>query len=131
MGRQAPPGLTFDAGALLAFEAGDRKVLVLVQRAKDHGRSIVVPAGALAQAWRGEGPRQARLAMLLSSRCVAVQDLTRERAKVVGQLCARAGTSDIVDASVVVAAWTNGRLVVTSDPDDLRRLDPGLTIVAV
>jgi hypothetical protein len=131
MGRPDPPGLTFDSGALLAFEARDRRVDVLVQRAKDLGRSIVIPAGVLAQAWRGRGPRQARLAALLNGSKVTVQDLTRNRAKVVGQLCGRSGTSDVVDASVVVAAWTNGRVVVTSDPDDIRRLDASLTIVPI
>jgi hypothetical protein len=131
MGRQDPPGLTFDSGALLAFESRDRRVDVLVQRAKDLGRPIVIPAGVLAQVWRGRGPRQARLAILLSGVRVSVQDLTRSRAEAVGQLCGRSGTSDVVDASVVVAAWTNGRVVVTSDPDDIRRLDASMTIVAV
>ncbi len=131
MGRQDPSGLTFDSGALLAFESRDRRVDVLVQRAKDLGRAIVIPAGVLAQVWRGRGPRQARLAILLSSDRVSVQDLTRNRAEVVGQLCGRSGTSDIVDASVVVAAWANGRVVVTSDPDDIRRLDAKMTIVRV
>lgn len=130
MGRQDPPGLTFDTGALLAFEAHDRKVSVLVQRAKDLGRAIVIPAGALGQAWRGGGARQARLAILLSGRVVSVQDLTRARAQAAGELCARSGTADIVDASVVVAAWTHGRIVVTSDASDIRRLDPGLTVVS-
>jgi hypothetical protein len=34
-----------------------------------------------------------------------------------------------VDASVVLAAWSNGRVVITSDPDDIRRLDSSLTLV--
>jgi len=50
---------------------------------------------------------------------------------VIGQLCGRSGTADVIDASVVVAAWTNGRVVVTSDPDDIRRLDASLTVVSV
>ena len=48
-----------------------------------------------------------------------------------GELCGRSGTSDLIDATVVVAAWRNGRTVVTSDPEDMRRLDPSLQIVAV
>ncbi|MDP1829937.1 MAG: hypothetical protein Q8L48_42135 [Archangium sp.] len=131
MGRQAPPGLTFDSGALIAFEARDRRVNTLVQRARDLGRQIVIPSGVLAQVWRQRGPRQARLAILLGARMVKVEDLTRNRAQSAGELCGRSGTSDIVDASVVVAAWSNGRIVVTSDPDDLRHLDPTLTIIAV
>lgn len=131
MGRQDPPGLTFDTGALLAFERHERKVSVLLQRARDLKRPIVIPAGALGQAWRKGGPRQARLAILLSGKRVSVHDLTRGRAQAAGELCGRSGTADIVDASVVLAAWANGHVVVTSDPDDIRRLDPGLTVVAV
>lgn len=131
MGRQDPPGLTLDSGALLAFEARNRRLDVLIQRAKDLGRPIVVPAGVLAQVWREGGPRQARLSILLGSANVTVEDLTRNRAQAAGVLCGRSKTSDIVDASVVVAAWIHGRLVVTSDPDDLRRLDKGLTLIRV
>ncbi|MBI3184936.1 MAG: PIN domain nuclease [Myxococcales bacterium] len=131
MGRQAPRGLTFDSGALVAFENRDRRMDVLVQRAKDLGRPIVIPAGVLAQVWRGRGPRQARLALLLGSERVSIHDLTRNRAEAVGQLCGRSGTIDVVDASVVVAAWTNGRVVVTSDQDDIRLLDPSLTVIPV
>jgi hypothetical protein len=115
----------------MAFEARDRRVDVLLQRAKDLGRPIAIPAGVLAQVWRGRGPRQARLAALLSNPKVAIHDLTRSRAKIVGELCGRSGTADVVDASVVVSAWTNGRVVVTSDPGDIRKLDSGLTLVEI
>jgi predicted nucleic acid-binding protein len=101
-----------------------------LQRAKDLARAVVVPAGILGQVWR-DGRRQARLAMLLSGRNVTVEELTRPRAERAGELCGRSGTSDLIDATVVVAAWRNGRIVVTSDPDDIRRLDPTLQIVAV
>ena len=131
MGRQSTSGLTFDTGALLAIEAGDRRMMALLQRAKDLGRPIVIPAGVLAQAWRGGGSRQARLATVLSSEAVSVQDFTRMRARIAGELCGRSATSDVIDASVVVCAWDNGRTVVTSDPDDLRRLDPSLNLIAV
>lgn len=131
MGRQAPPGLIFDSGALIAFESHDRRISTLLQRASDLGRKVVIPSGVLAQVWRARGPRQARLSILLGASIVTIEDLTPNRAKAVGELCGRSGTSDIVDASVVIAAWSNGRVVVTSDPDDIRRLDPSLTIVSV
>ena len=131
MGRQAPPGLIFDSGALIAFEAHDRRVNALVQRAHDLARPVIIPSGVLAQVWRARGPRQARLAILLGASIVSIEDLTRNRAQASGELCGRSGTSDIVDASVVVAAWSHGRIVVTSDPDDIRRLDPSLTIISV
>jgi hypothetical protein len=62
---------------------------------------------------------------------VSIDDLTRNRAETAGELCGRSGTTDVVDASVVIAAWAHGRIVVTSDPDDIGRLDPTLTIVKV
>jgi hypothetical protein len=40
-------------------------------------------------------------------------------------LLASSGTGDIVDAHVVVCARRAGQAVITSDPDDLRRLDAG------
>jgi hypothetical protein len=44
-------------------------------------------------------------------------------AKQVGELCTKAGTADVVDASVALAAARPGvRTLYTSDPDDLRRL---------
>jgi hypothetical protein len=131
VGRQDPPGLIFDTGALIAFEAQDRRVSALLQRAKDLDRRVLIPAGVLAQVWRTRGPRQARLAILLGAGVVSIEDLTRNRAQAAGELCGRSGTTDIVDASVVVAAWGNGRVVVTSDPDDIGRLDPTLTIIRV
>jgi hypothetical protein len=49
-------------------------------------------------------------------------------AEAVGVLCGRAGSSDVIDASVVLVARREGAVVVTSDVDDLRRLDPGLRL---
>jgi hypothetical protein len=131
VGKADPRGLTLDSGGLIAFEARDRRVNALIQQAKDLGRRIVIPANVVAQVWRGAGPRQARLAALLGSKAVSVQDFTHALARVAGELCARSGTTDIVDASVVVAAWSNGRTVVTSDPEDLLRLDPTLVLLRV
>jgi len=51
-----------------------------------------------------------------------VVDLTHRRARAAGALCGRAGTSNPVDASAVLVATPRRATVVTSDPDDLRRL---------
>lgn len=79
----------------------------------------VTPSPVVAQAWRGGG-RQARLARLL--RGCSVDDLDDGRARAVGELLAKAGTTDIVDASVVEGALRRQDLVVSSDADDLIRL---------
>lgn len=49
-------------------------------------------------------------------------------AETAGVLCGRAGTSDVIDASVVLVARRERAVVVTSDVDDLRRLDPTLPL---
>ncbi len=48
-----------------------------------------------------------------------------------GELCGATGTSDVIDASVVVLARERHDIIVTSDPDDLQRLDPKASIVCV
>ncbi|MGQ0778009.1 MAG: hypothetical protein ACT4NY_26965 [Pseudonocardiales bacterium] len=65
--RTAVRGLTLDAGALIAIDRGDEDIRALLRRARAHGWPIVIPAGTLAQAWRG-GTRQARLAGFLRAR---------------------------------------------------------------
>ena len=54
-------GITLDAGALIALDRNDRRVLVLLARAWETGARVTVPATALAQAIR-QPERQARLA---------------------------------------------------------------------
>lgn len=110
-------GLTLDAGALIAAERGDPKVWRFIKAALVG--STVVPAPALAQAWRG-GPRSARLSMLLAGCYIEAMDDVS--AKAAGVLCGRSGTTDIVDAAVVASAASRGDTVLTSDPDDLRAL---------
>jgi predicted nucleic acid-binding protein len=119
-----------DAGALIAFERGERTMVALVVRARERGRPLLVPAGVVAQVWR-DGRRQARLATLLGSAPVEVVPLTDFAARAAGQLLGVAGAVDVVDASVAWLARDRGARVVTSDPDDLRHLDPELEIVAI
>jgi hypothetical protein len=47
----------------------------------------------------------------------------------VGQVLAATGTTDIVDAHVVVCARRAEQAVVTSDPDDIARLAADLLII--
>jgi hypothetical protein len=52
-------------------------------------------------------------------------------ARAVGQLCGATGTSDVIDASVVVCAARRETAIVTSDPDDLRHLDRSIQLILV
>ena len=124
------PGATFDTGGLIALDRNDRHVVVLIARAAEVGARITIPATALAQAIR-RPERQARLSRLLRQPTTDVVSLDQVDATSVGRLLNASATDDIVDAHVVVCARRVGQQVVTSDPDDVRRLDPQLTVVAV
>lgn len=122
--------MTLDAGPLIQLDRGDRRVVVLLARANQTARPVIVPGSALAQAIR-DPARQARLARLLRQPMTSAVPLDRVDATQVGRLLAASGTSDIADAHVVVCARRSQTRVVTSDPDDLRRLDPSLDLVVV
>ena len=122
------PAVVLDSGALIAFGRNDKKLRTLVELAYGHGRTLHVPAGVVAQVWR-DGRKQARLARLLGSNVVVVRALDRAEAQAVGVVCAQSRHDDVVDASVVLLARRLGACVVTSDPDDLRRLDPSIELV--
>ena len=123
-------GITLDAGALIAFERNTRAVVSIIRRAVDVGATVTVPAGVVGQVWR-DGRRQVRLARLLGSPTVAVEALDDARARSAGQLCGVRRTRDVIDASVVLCARARGQAVLTSDADDLRRLDPSVAIIRV
>lgn len=75
----------------------------------------------VAQVWRG-GATQARLAAFLKS--VAVHPLDDGLA--LGRLLALAGTSDVVDAHLVMVAVRLGDSILTGDPDDLTRISDAM-----
>lgn len=124
------PGITFDAGGLIALDRNDRRAIVLAARAAEAGARITVPATALAQAIRDPG-RQVRLARLIRQPTTDVVALDRVDATNVGRLLASTETADIADAHVVICARRSAQQVLTSDPGDLHRLDPGLILVVV
>lgn len=128
MGKGRPRPVVLDAGALIAFERNDRKVRTLVELALANGVALHAPAGVVGQVWR-DGKRQARLARLVGSGLVEVQALDREEAQATGVLCGQTGTSDVIDASVALLARRHAATVVTSDAEDLRRIDPKVRLV--
>lgn len=121
-------GLTLDTGALIGLERGDQRVRSLLQRAVTERIPLAVPAGVIAQAWRG-GPRQARIARLLADPAVEVVLLDDPTARAVGTLIARSGHHDVIDVCVALCAAERGHVVVTSDPNDVTAVDPRLTLI--
>ena len=124
------PGVTLDAGGLIALDRDDRRIVVLLARARETGAQVTVPAPALAQAIR-RPERQVRLSRLIRQPGTDVIALGRVDATHVGRLLAASGTSDVVDAHVVICARRASQPVVTSDPSDLRQLDPALRLIAL
>ena len=115
-------GVTYDAGALIAAERHSESMWTLHRELLARKMYPTLPTVVLGQVWRG-GP-QARLSQLISS-CHIVP-FTEQRARLAGAALAASGSSDLVDAAVVVAALAREDLVVTSDPDDLRRIASAL-----
>jgi len=120
--------LVLDAGALIAFERNARLTVGLIARLLERGEPMAVPAGVVAQVWR-DGRRQARLSRLLGAAEVEVVAFDDMGARAAGQLLGIAGTTDVVDASVVLLARVLGAAVATSDPEDLLRLDPAVRLI--
>ena len=154
-------GIVLDTGALIALERGNKRMIALLQRALAQGRTFRVPAGVVGQVWRNgrvqvtfkklarttelgaasrervspvlegrPGPVRA-LARFLRSEEVEIVPLDEQLARSCGELCGAASASDIIDASVVIVARERQDVIVTSDPGDLRRLDPAAQIITL
>lgn len=123
-------GVVFDAGGLIALERNDRRVFSILDTALEDGDRIIVPATALAQVIRNPA-RQVRLWRMIQFGRTEVIPLDGSQAQAVGALLARTSTSDITDAHVVICAQTAGYAIVTSDPLDLKRLDPALRLIRI
>lgn len=133
MGRtrtRATAGLVLDAGALIALDRGDKRMIALLHRALAQGRAFRVPAGVVGQAWR-DGRVQVTLARFLRSEEVEIIPLDEQLARSCGELCRASNSRDVIDASVVLIARERRDPIVTSDPNDLRRLDPAAPIIPV
>jgi hypothetical protein len=119
--------VVFDTGALIALDRSERGVTVLVAEARRQNLPITDPAACVAQAWR-QPSRQARVAAFLRLPNVNIVALDDEEARLVGLLLARARARDIADAHVALCGRRLGQVVLTSDVEDLRALEPTLKL---
>jgi len=127
-------GLTYDAGALIAAERGERRMWLIHRGALMRGVRPVVPAGVLIEVYRSA--RQADLARLL--RGCQVDSLDERTAKAAGTLLGRRSTDaddakdpggrdpGAVDASVAEGALRRGDAVVSGNASHLRALAGGV-----
>lgn len=131
-----------DAEAVVALmerrHSGRQLVLAALEVSTRLRRQVIVPAVTLAELYRGPHRRQAVDSLLARSGArLVVRDTDRALARGVGAVlsAAGAGSEDMVDAhAVATCAEDGGGVVVTGDPDDLRRLStpyPMITVVAL
>jgi hypothetical protein len=111
--------LILDAGALVGVDRNDPDVVHLLRRAQQEGLELRTNPMVVAQAWRDSRGHQASLTRLLQAvKVLPVQDQDGREA---GVLLGQAGTSDPIDATVVLLADPGDR-ILTSDPGDLTKL---------
>ncbi len=113
--------IVLDSGALIAVERNNTKVVSLLKASRERNATVLIPAGAIAEAWRGG--RQANLARLLNA-AHDIPALDAEAAKRIGVAIAScSGRGTAIDASVVDVALRNiPALILTSDPEDIGNL---------
>ncbi len=128
MGAQSPRAVVLDAGALIAFERANPFVRQLLREALRLRALMLLPAPVLAQVWR-EPARQAPISALVKRVQVVAMDETW--AKACGALLSKRGGADTTDAMVVLLARKHAAAIITSDPGDLSRLDPGAKLFQV
>lgn len=109
--------MILDAGFLISIDRGEKTAHTFLAAADRSRSSLHTTHPVVAQVWRGS-PRQARLAAFL--RAITVHPFDDGRP--VGRLLARAKTSDVVDAHLVICAVRFGHDILTGDPDDIAAL---------
>lgn len=110
--------VVYDAGVLVAADRDDREVWADHRARLEAGLVPVTTAPVVAQVSRS--PRQVQLRRFL--RGCEMAAFTPEEAHQVGGLLAKAGTSDVVDAHIVLIASGSRSTVRTSDEADLEQV---------
>lgn len=123
--------IALDAGALIAVERRSKRLQELMREALTRQVPIVIPTVVVAHVVRSGG-HQANLRRFLAESALRFIGLDYPTALDIGALLGESGTADVVDAAVVVCSRTFGHCpVITSDPEDLRKLDPELPLITL
>ena len=108
----------YDAAVFVAADRNDRRAWAEHKARLELGVVPSVPAPVVAQVSRS--PQQAQLRRFLAG-CVVVP-LGESEAHDAGRLLDKSRTTDVVDAAVVTIALRLKTMILTSDPDDIKRL---------
>ncbi|MBI5531594.1 MAG: hypothetical protein HY898_02690 [Deltaproteobacteria bacterium] len=123
---RAQRGVTLDTGMLIALERRKASALALLKACLLSHARITIPAGVVAEWWRGDH------ADVLA--CGDLEPLSPLLARKAGELLATTGQSNAVDATVVASAAQRGDLIVTGDSADLVELAshaPGVDVAGL
>jgi predicted nucleic acid-binding protein len=123
--------VVYDAAVLVSVDRNDRRAWAEHKARLELGIVPSVPAPVVAQVSRSS--QQAQLRRFLTG--CAVVPLGESEAHEAGRLLGKTRTADIVDAVVVTTAVRQKAMILTSDPDDIRRLVEAsgreITVIAV
>lgn len=129
--RRAVPGvlsdlLVLDSEGVTKAASGEPTVQAWLERARELDADVVIPAVTLTEVVRGT-PRDARVNRVVKAADVC--PIEEPLARVAGQLLGAAGSDSTIDALVAATALAATErqggercVVLTSDPDDLKRL---------
>jgi len=109
--------LTFDTGALIALERGEKRMRTVLLAAQERRAVITVPAPVLTEWWRTDSKRS----RLILAR-MTVEPVGEHLAKLAGEALSSVPGATAVDAIVMASAAQRGDAVFTSDVADLERL---------
>ncbi len=119
-------GYTLDTGALIALERRRPRMLGFLGIAKADKIPLVVPSVCIAEWWRGRTDvREKILAAVL------VEHTDDALVRLTGEAFATVPSATCVDAMVMASAARRGGVVLTSDVDDLVRLQAAFPSVRV
>ena len=110
--------VVLDAGALIAIDRADARVLRYLDRVERGGMAVRTSSVVVAQVWR-DGARQARLTLALRGVREVPVDCARSRS--IGELLASHGSRDVADGAVVQLS-DDGDDVLTNDAADIASL---------
>jgi len=107
-----------DASVLVSVARNDKAAVSFIEYARRSDVALHTTAPVVSQVWRNK--RQVMLARFLKG--LHVHDYHAASMRPAGELMASAGTSDVVDAHLVITAHWLGLDVLTGDPKDIGTL---------
>ncbi|HYZ83832.1 MAG TPA: PIN domain-containing protein [Bryobacteraceae bacterium] len=110
--------VVYDAAVLLAADRNDRRAWAEHKARLELGIIPSVPAPVVAEVSRS--PKQVQLRRFLTG--CAVVHLGESEAHDAGRLLGKTRTADVLDAVVVTVALRQNAMILTSDPNHIKRL---------